>query len=252
MSLTMQRLLPTVVLPVVALAGVGALLHKGNSAAVDAPPAAIEEDARHAAQISSIAPAPRAEGKETASESCAITSGAAVDATRVVCLTSARPGIDVAQLRLHDLSCVTCAPEPITELDEHISGFGVTSDGKHIVFVSDAASAGRSGNFSLFRYDIDTRRRAELTPDDALDRDAPRLPRKHPDLAIYSARAQGESQTKVFVQPIGGEKAKLVYVDPEPGELVDVSDDGTRGVYRRFISPEKSVYIAIELRKRES
>jgi len=95
----------------------------------------------------------------------------------------------------------------------------------------------------------ETRPSARLSAADALDRDAPLVPRNRPDLALYSARSEGEAQTKVFVRGIGIEP-RLLYVDPEPGELVEVSDDGTRGVYRRFVSPEKFVYIAIDFGKR--
>jgi len=80
--------------------------------------------------------------------------------------------------------------------------------------------------------------------------DAPLVPKSRPDLAIYSVRVDGESQTNVFVQ--GNEAARLVYTDPEPGELLRVSDDGTHGVYRRFISPGKTLDIAVEFQKHES
>lgn len=84
----------------------------------------------------------------------------------------------------------------------------------------------------------------------ALNRDTAFVPYDRPDLAIYSARAEGESQTKVFVESAG--RALLVYVDPEPGELVDVSRDGTRGIFERYLSPGQSVYIAIDFRRHRS
>ncbi len=84
-----------------------------------------------------------------------------------------------------------------------------------------------------------------------VDRDTALVPRDHRDLAVYSARVQGESQTRVFVQR-RAHAPELVYVDPEPGELVEVNADGSRGVFRRFVSPEKSVYISINLLKRQS
>ena len=219
MSLTMQRLLPTVVLPMLALAGLGAFLRKDKNEAQSR----IVEDARPAAQLSPVARIEMLAGEST------------------------------ARLHLHDVGCATCTPQPISEPNEHITGFTVSADGKHVLFVSDAARAQREGNTSLYRYDLGTHRRVELTPDETLDRDVPLLPRKQPDMAIYSARSQGEASTKVFAQSLSGrDKPKLVYVDPEPGELVEVSDDGTRGVFRRFIAPEQSIYIAVDLRKRES
>jgi len=91
----------------------------------------------------------------------------------------------------------------------------------------------------------------ELTAAGTLDRDAPLVPRNHRDLAFYSARTQGESQTKVFVQRTTGEPL-LVYVDPEPGELISVSDDGAHGVYRRFIAPGMTANIAVDFQTHQS
>jgi len=92
----------------------------------------------------------------------------------------------------------------------------------------------------------------EVAAAGTLDCDAPLVPKHRSDLAIYSARSQGESQTKVFVRGEGGSAPRLVYVDPEPGELVGVSDDGSRGVYRRYLSPGQSVDIAVTFEKSES
>jgi hypothetical protein len=92
----------------------------------------------------------------------------------------------------------------------------------------------------------------ELVPAGTLDCDAPIVPKGRPELAFYSARTQGESETKVFVRNRDGAPPRLVYLDPEPGELVSVSDDGARGVYRRFISPGHTVDVAIDLQKGES
>ncbi len=79
---------------------------------------------------------------------------------------------------------------------------------------------------------------------DAVDCDAPLSPKGHPELAFYVARTQGESSTKVFLRGPSGET--LVYVDPQPGELVRVSDDGAHGVYRRFISPGHTADIVVD------
>ena len=82
--------------------------------------------------------------------------------------------------------------------------------------------------------------------------DAPLVPQARPDLAIYTARVDGESRTKVFAQRSNGGAPRLVYVDPEPGELVRVSDDGISGTYRRFIAPGVTKDIAVDFRKGES
>ncbi|WP_394845369.1 hypothetical protein LZC95_51105 [Pendulispora brunnea] len=89
-------------------------------------------------------------------------------------------------------------------------------------------------------------------PAGTLDRDAPIAAKNRHDVAFYSARTQGEAETKVFARGHAGEAPRLVYVDAEPGELVSVSDDGTRGVFRRYIAPGKTMDIAIDLQKSES
>ncbi|WP_394827772.1 hypothetical protein [Pendulispora albinea] len=89
-----------------------------------------------------------------------------------------------------------------------------------------------------------------LTP--AVDRDAPIVPEGHRDLAYYSARTQGEEQTRVFVRRHPGDAPRVVYVDAQPGELVSVSADGTHGIFRRFISPGATEDVVIDLQKTAS
>ncbi len=81
---------------------------------------------------------------------------------------------------------------------------------------------------------------------------APLIPKDRSDLAVYTARVDGESRTEIFVQGKSGEAPRLVHVDSEPGELVGVSDDGTRGVFHRFIAPNTSQDVTIGLQKSES
>ncbi|WP_394823129.1 hypothetical protein [Pendulispora albinea] len=76
--------------------------------------------------------------------------------------------------------------------------------------------------------------------------DGPVIPKNRPDLAVYSVRVDGEAQTKIFVQASAGTAPRLVYVDAEPGELVSVSDDGARGVFRRFVSPGVTTDIHVD------
>ncbi len=81
--------------------------------------------------------------------------------------------------------------------------------------------------------------------------DAPLVPKDRSDLIVYTARIDGESRTKVFVQGAAGEAPRLVYVDAEPGQLIRVSDDGTRGVYRRFVSAGVTEDVAVDFQKSE-
>ncbi|WP_394845782.1 hypothetical protein LZC95_53230 [Pendulispora brunnea] len=87
--------------------------------------------------------------------------------------------------------------------------------------------------------------------DDVTDRDAPLTPRNRPDLFVYSARTQGLAETKVFVEHRNGKK-ELVYIDAEPGELVDVSADGSHGVFRRYITPGKTETYTIDFNNHAS
>jgi len=80
--------------------------------------------------------------------------------------------------------------------------------------------------------------------------DAPLVPKDRSDLAMFTARVDGESSTKVFVK-VAGAAPRLVYVDPEPGELVRVSNDGTRGIYRRFVSPGVTTEVAVDFQRSE-
>ncbi|WP_394835243.1 hypothetical protein LVJ94_52970 [Pendulispora rubella] len=93
--------------------------------------------------------------------------------------------------------------------------------------------------------------RIVLASDEVTDRDAPLMPRNRSDIFVYSARTQGLAETKVFVEHRNGTK-ELVYVDQQPGELVDVSADGSHGVFRRFISPGKTETYSVDFNKRAS
>ncbi|WP_394834687.1 hypothetical protein LVJ94_50145 [Pendulispora rubella] len=86
----------------------------------------------------------------------------------------------------------------------------------------------------------------------AVDRDAPIVPKNHREIAFYSARVQGEAQTKVFVRGPSGEAPRVVYVDIAPGELISVSDDGSQGLYRRFLAPGLTEEVEIDFRPNAS
>jgi len=90
--------------------------------------------------------------------------------------------------------------------------------------------------------------RAAVVVAPAMDRDAPIVAKNHRELSFYSARLQGESQTKVFVRSSTGSAPRVVYVDIAPGELIRVSDDGTQGVFSRFISPGLTEEVEIDFR----
>ncbi|WP_394823945.1 hypothetical protein [Pendulispora albinea] len=101
------------------------------------------------------------------------------------------------------------------------------------------------------RHDAKTSAIAEQAASDGLDVDKPLFARDRPNFAAYSVRAQGEGHTDVFVHA-RGDIPNVVYVDPEPGELLSISNDGARGLFRRYIGPGQFEDVSIDLRNRSS
>jgi dipeptidyl aminopeptidase/acylaminoacyl peptidase len=127
--------------------------------------------------------------------------------------------------------------EPPTKViggPERVETVAWSRDGKYLVFSRDV---GADENFRLFRASPDGSNVVELTPGEKLHRDAPLLPRKAPDLVVYSARKTTSPETRVFVQKLSGGEPRVALTDSGPSFVVDVSPDGKRALLERFTSP---------------
>jgi dipeptidyl aminopeptidase/acylaminoacyl peptidase len=120
-----------------------------------------------------------------------------------------------------------------------------TADGTSVVFSSDR---GADENFSYFRVDLDGGGLVELTPGAKLHRDDMFIPDGRPDTIYYSARATSDVGTTVYSTSASRPGPEnVIFKDDKPGFLVDVSPDGTRGLYVHVPSRVENYLDVVEL-----
>jgi dipeptidyl aminopeptidase/acylaminoacyl peptidase len=136
------------------------------------------------------------------------------------------------------------APKKLTEGTERIASLQVTSDGKTLVWTSDT---GADENYRIYKANADGTGATNLTPKATLHRDVPHIPRLRPVEAFYGASDTKQSKGFVYQVPLAGGDEKLIYTDELPGGLEDVSPDGTRALFTRFVSLSDQVLLEIDL-----
>ena len=120
-----------------------------------------------------------------------------------------------------------------------------TPDGKSLLFFSDR---GADENWSLWRVDLDGSNAVELTPGETMHRDDAYVPDLEPGTAWFSGRKVTEASSAVFAVPTGAPgPAREVYRDPQPGFLTDVSRDGKRGLFIRYVSRSENYLVHLDL-----
>jgi dipeptidyl aminopeptidase/acylaminoacyl peptidase len=93
---------------------------------------------------------------------------------------------------------------------------------------------------------LDGKDPTSLTPEGALHRDVPFIPRLRPNVLVYSASDKKEPKGFVYVTTMGGEE-KRVYTDEMPVSLEDVSADGTRALFVRVVSLSEQILFQVDL-----
>jgi dipeptidyl aminopeptidase/acylaminoacyl peptidase len=163
------------------------------------------------------------------------------DGKRVV-FTSNRDGLP--QLYIADAGKPDAPATRLVNTTERTGAAVLTSDGKAVVFASDH---GADENWSLFRVSLDGSGLAELTPGVKRHRDAPILPDEARGAMFYSARAVADVGTGVYSAPTAapGEEHQ-VFRDDQPGNLLDVSRDGKRGLYIRQPSRSENYALVVD------
>jgi dipeptidyl aminopeptidase/acylaminoacyl peptidase len=164
------------------------------------------------------------------------------DGKRVV-FVSNRDGLP--QLYLGDAAKPDAPATRLVTSTERITGAIPAPDGKSLVFRSDH---GADENWSFFRVDLDGSGLVELTPSAKRQRDDGLIPDGKPDTIFYSGRAMSDVGTSVYATSAKapGEE-KVVFHDNKPGALIDVTRDGTWGLYERFPSHSENYLVAVNL-----
>lgn len=164
------------------------------------------------------------------------------DGRRVV-FVSDRDGLP--QAYVSEVARPAAPPVRLVTTQERVSSPTVLPDGKAIVFRSDH---GADENWGFFRVGLDGAGLTALTPA-KLQRDPPFVV-DGADQLIYSARATSDVATTVYrtSSKAAGEE-QVLYKDPKPGGLLDVSRDGKRALYVRFLTESENYVVVLDLAK---
>ena len=121
-----------------------------------------------------------------------------------------------------------------------------TSAGDAVLFVSDQ---GLDENFSIFRVGIDGDHTVvELTPGEKLRRSGPTVPDKADGAMYFTASRADERELHVYRASTDAPgKPTLLYTDPGPGGLADVSRDATRALVVRSLSISDAQLYLVDL-----
>jgi dipeptidyl aminopeptidase/acylaminoacyl peptidase len=119
------------------------------------------------------------------------------------------------------------APRAITTGPERALDAAYTRDGKYVLYTRDHEGDEMT---AIWRVARDGSGATNLTPGEPLRRDPPVLPRGKPDLILYSAASIKDPSARLYQQAVSGGEPKLVYQQPVPGGLADVTADGARAL----------------------
>lgn len=149
------------------------------------------------------------------------------------------------QLYCADSAAPDAPVRRLTNTAQRTLGNVVIPDGSGIVFQSDV---GADDLYSLYRVAPDGSGLVELTTGEQLSRDEALVPRGTPGVMLYSARRLDAPQTLVFRQSIAaGSPPELVFESPGPGWLIDVSADGSRGLFAQPISLSDALLFVVDI-----
>lgn len=136
----------------------------------------------------------------------------------------------------------SAAPRQITRGPDRAIWGRYSMDGKQILFLRDANG---DENHHIWRINVDGTRLRDLTPGESMHRDEPMLPRKRPSVMLYSASRPTSPSSMLFIQNLTGGAPMLIYTNPSPGGLSDVSPDGTHALFVEWHSTDDLVLLEV-------
>ncbi|MGE0786417.1 MAG: prolyl oligopeptidase family serine peptidase [Sandaracinaceae bacterium] len=158
------------------------------------------------------------------------------DGTRVLYASSRHE----AQLYLGEVAHPEAEPRALVTGEERVGSAAFTRDGRAVLFRRDA---GANENFHIYRIGLDGEGLVDLTPGEERWRDHPLLPRERADTMVYSQRRTDDYASSVVVQSTlaPDRSPQVVYRDPAPGAVIDVTGDGTRALFLREATSGKQL-----------
>lgn len=145
-----------------------------------------------------------------------------------------------AQLFLGDVAHPEAPPFALVTGEERVGSAAFTPDGTAVLYRSDS---GADEVFHVYRVGLDGSGRIDLTPGPGFWRDHPLLPRDRPHTMVYSQRTSTDYASSVVVASsvTPAETPHIVYTDPAPAAVVDVSADGSRALLLREAASGKEL-----------
>lgn len=128
---------------------------------------------------------------------------------------------------------------------ERVLGPSVAPGGRDVVFLSDR---GADENWSIWRVGLDGQHLVELTPGEPLQRDTYVIPDGKPSRLFFSARAQAETRSTLYVTPaVEPGTPRAIYTDDHTAYLLDVSADARRALMLEFWSRSEQHLIVVDV-----
>jgi dipeptidyl aminopeptidase/acylaminoacyl peptidase len=135
-------------------------------------------------------------------------------------------------------------PKAVTRGPQRALWAQYSVDGTRILFLRDNKG---DENHHIWRINVDGTGLIDLTPGEPMHRDEPVLPRKRPLTMFYSASRTTSPSSKLFIQSVAGGGPKLIYTNPNPGGLADVTSDGAHALFIDYRSNDDVVLLQVEV-----
>ena len=150
----------------------------------------------------------------------------------------------VAEIYVGDPQHPDAAPRTITTGPQRALDATYTRDGKWILYTRDHDGDELA---AIWRVASDGTGATNLTPEAGLRRSPPVLPRNVPGTMFYDAATTSSPHVRLYRQEIAGGAPVLVYDQPVPGGLIDVTNDGKRALMSEWHSQSEIVTTEVEV-----
>jgi dipeptidyl aminopeptidase/acylaminoacyl peptidase len=159
-----------------------------------------------------------------------------------VAFISNRDGLP--QLYVADVAQPEAAVRRLFTWPERVQTPMATPDGSAFLFRADQ---GADENWSHYRVNSDGQQLLELTPGERLNRDEALIPHDAPQRLFYTARKMSEASSTLY--EASTEKVatpRVVYTDPKPMFMTDISADGSQAIVVRYASRSENYLLVVD------
>jgi dipeptidyl aminopeptidase/acylaminoacyl peptidase len=159
-----------------------------------------------------------------------------------VAFISNRDGLP--QLYVAEVAQPEAAARRLFTWPERVQSAIATRDGTAFLFRSDR---GADENWSYHRVSVEGQPIVELTPDERQNRDQGIIPDAAPQRLFYTARKMSEATSTLYeASTERAESPKVIYTDPKPTFLSDMSRDGSQSLLIRYPSRSENYLLLVD------